>query len=108
MDGSPASYTLALKSQQSAEVTVTIIADAPIVVEPQQIVFDGNNWNVPQTVTVTITANEQAAAAQVSTIRHSVKSADSAYNNVSAPSLTININEPGVGASGVFLPLITR
>jgi hypothetical protein len=102
----PVTYTIMLKSKPSAAVTVTIVADEPIVVSPQELVFSVDNWDVPQVVTVSLAASDLIAVAQASTVRHSITSADGTYNNMDAPNLVVNILQ--TGTPGVFLPMITR
>lgn len=54
-DGSQSSFSLALSSQPTAEVSVPLVSNDSDegIVAPSALVFDQSNWNQPQTVTVT-------------------------------------------------------
>jgi hypothetical protein len=101
----PGNYTLVLESQPAAAVTVRLATDSKVTVDPEQIVFNADNWNRPQTVTVTIAMSQEVAISQQSTIHHSATSPDSDYNNIGVPNLVVHITDEG---AGIFLPVITR
>ncbi len=52
-DGSGDSYTLALKTCPSGDVTVSLSSSDQIAISPSTLVFTPANWNQPQAVTVT-------------------------------------------------------
>ncbi len=54
-EGAQASYTVSLRSEPRAEVTVTLTsADTNVVTfSPAQLIFNPDNWDTPQRVTVT-------------------------------------------------------
>jgi hypothetical protein len=105
LGGQPVSYTIVLESEPSAAVTLSVHADAPLVVTPAQIVFTPANWNQPQTVTISAIQTDLALAAQESMVRHSVQSADINYNNLGAPTLVVDITEQSERGE-LFLPTI--
>ena len=56
-EGESGTYTVALASQPTSEVTVTIEDHPPgrATVTPASLTFTADNWNTPQTVTITST-----------------------------------------------------
>jgi CSLREA domain-containing protein len=107
--GPPATYTVVLDSKPSDLVTVTITADAPVVVEPQQLVFGRDNWNRPQVVTVTLAEEVAATITQVFVVQHRVQSADRNYGGLEMATITVSIATAGdEDMPTLFLPVITR
>jgi uncharacterized repeat protein (TIGR01451 family) len=53
--GAKATFTIVLKSQPVADVVIGLASSDTTegVVAPASVTFDGDNWNVPQTITVT-------------------------------------------------------
>ena len=90
-EGGSASYTVALGSEPTGEVTVTpdvySTTDSIVSVSPA-LRFTPDVWAVPQTVTVTalIDFNDVDGSA---TITHTVTGADYGDNGVTAPSVTV-------------------
>ena len=66
------SYTVALTTQPSAAVTVTISgqASSDLVVDPSSLTFSTSNWSSPQTVTVTASEDADALTDPVVTLTH--------------------------------------
>ena len=95
-EGSSDAYTVVLDSQPTADVTVDISGHAgtDITLSNDSLTFTAANWNVAQTVTVTIDEDEDAAADQPVTLSHTVSSVDDAdYNGIAADSVTVTITE---------------
>jgi len=90
--GETDTYTVALKTAPLAPVTVALTNSTPAVatVSPPQLVFDATNWNVEQTVTVTV-ADDTAINTpdRRAIIRHQATSADGAYQQVGIPDVTV-------------------
>lgn len=109
VNGGSASYSIALGSEPSAPVTITIISDGRLVAEPDQLVFDSTNWNQLQTVTVRLAevtvADDEPAATQESTVYHLAQSNDRRYNNLGLPAVTVQIGEM---RHLIFLPAINK
>jgi hypothetical protein len=110
--GDPVSYTVALGSQPSAVVTITLVIEGVLTADPTELIFNVENWNQPQTVTVSVNvdAAEVAGSAEIAkirqnTIHHLSRSADGNYNQLGLPSVTVYVKDP---YRGVMLPLITR
>ena len=61
-EGCDATYTVALKSEPSDDATVTLRdpANTDVTVEPAALTFTPDDWNVPQTVTVTCAEDDDA------------------------------------------------
>jgi len=90
------SYTIALTSQPTADVTVTITPDLQSSVGggagvARGISFNASNWNVPQEVTVTAINDSVAEGPHVSIIGHTVASLDSAYGAMQVQYLLAHI-----------------
>ena len=97
-EGGPSdTYGVVLISQPQPGTTVTITivtADGQTTTTPTSLVFDENDWNVPQTVTVV--AAEDAVdegSPHVGTITHIVSSADTSYDGISIAGVTANISD---------------
>lgn len=90
------SYTIALTSQPTADVTVTVTPDLQTSVGSgagvaRGITFNASNWSVPQEVTVTAINDTVAEGPHVSIIGHTVASMDSAYNSLQVQYLLVHI-----------------
>ena len=72
------SYTVALTTQPSAAVTVTISgqASSDLVVDPSSLTFSTSNWSSPQTVTVTASDDADALTDPVVTLTHRASGGD--------------------------------
>ena len=97
-EGSAASYTVVLDSDPDGPVTVAIdpgtSATVPITVEaasPLPLTFDSTNWDAPQTVTVTATADDDAIGG-TRTLAHTV----TGYGAVTADSVGVTVTEDDV------------
>ena len=95
------SYTVALETQPSAAVTVTISgqADSDLVVDPSSLTFSTSNWSAAQTVTVTAREDADALTDPVVTLTHAAGGGD--YGSVSGD-LTVTITDndsPGLDIS---------
>ena len=93
-EGGSGSYTVALDSQPTGEVTIDITGHAgiDITLSETTLTFTAANWDVAQTVTVSASQDEDAAPDQAVTLSHTVSGADE-YQNVTAASVTITITE---------------
>lgn len=88
-----ATYTIVLKSEPTAPVTITLAPDTQVTVSPTRLVFDATNWRTPQTVTVTAVDDAyDEAAAHPSLITHSVASADPFYAGLIPPEQPADVN----------------
>ncbi len=63
--GSTAAYTVALTSEPTGPVTVTLTPDAAVTVEPESLTFTATTWTTAQPVTLTVAAGTTAPASLV-------------------------------------------
>ncbi len=86
-------YTIALATQPFADVVITITGDAQAGRNPATLTFTPLNWDVPQTVTVSGIDDSVIEGLHTGTITHSAASADTIYNGISIPNVTVNITD---------------
>ena len=96
-DATGASYTVVLDSQPTADVTVTISGHAgtDVTLDKTSLTFTSENWETPQTVTVSAAQDEDAAPDEAVTLAHAASGAGE-YAAISAgdiPSVTVTIDE---------------
>ena len=93
IEGRMATYTLQLATQPNGPVTITPTSgDSDAVsVSPASLTFTTANWDTAQMVSVTGVEDDDTRDETV-TIRHSV----SGYGSVTANSVTVTVDEPGV------------
>src|SRR5581483_8338871 len=91
--GATDSYTVALNTAPTANVTITINPGTQLTVAPATLTFTPANFSTPQTVTVTAIDDAVVEGPQVATITHTAASADPAYNAIAVPSITVNITD---------------
>ena len=89
-------YTVVLKSQPTATVTIAVTSDDPgaAMVSPATLSFTPSNWNSAQMVTVTGVDDDVDQTGNRSvTISHSATSTDAKYNGntISIPSVTATV-----------------
>ena len=99
--GGTATYTLALTSQPTGDVTITpASSDANAATVSGALTFNTDNWRSAQTVTVT-GVNDDVTGDRSATISHTVSGAD--YDGVSAASVNVTVTDddaaPGVGVT---------
>ena len=101
------SYTVALTTQPSAAVTVTISgqASSDLVVDPSSLTFSTSNWSSPQTVTVTASEDADALTDPVVTLTHRASGGD--YGAVTGDlRVTITDDDDSVSAPGDIWVLV--
>ncbi len=84
-------YSLALTTQPTSEVTVTLSPDSQIAVDKTEIVFRPTNWAQPQTVTFGAKNDRVVEGNHVGQITHQITTNDNDYAQVSVPNLVVNI-----------------
>ncbi|WP_293348413.1 MULTISPECIES: DUF4347 domain-containing protein [unclassified Microcoleus] len=90
--GATGSYTVKLKSQPTAPVTINFTAGSQInAISP--IILDSTNWKVGQTVTVTATNDTKAEGTHGGTISHTVTSADTKYSGKPVQDVNVVITD---------------
>ena len=94
-EGESGSYTVVLGSAPTATVTVTVNgSDGTHLTAPAEgrvLTFTAQNWNVPQTVTVTAQADADAVVPPDVELTHTVAGGD--YAGASAGSVTVRTTE---------------
>ena len=91
-EGGSGTYTVALNTQPSGDVTVTIVDptdNADVTAEPAALTFTTANWNSAQTVTVSADQDADMDDETV-TVTHTVSGYDSV---VTAASVTVTVTE---------------
>ena len=85
-------YTLSLTSKPSANVKIKIVADGPEATASAGVYyFLPTGWNVPQTVYVS--AKTSPSGGKTVKFTHLITSLDSHYEGITAPSVTVTVNE---------------
>ena len=92
-EGDTGHYTIVLDTEPTADVTVEIQApeDTDITVAPLTLTFTADNWNTPQTVTVTAAQDDDAVADDPLTLTHAVSGGD--YEGVTTAGVEVTIIE---------------
>ena len=91
--GSTAAYTVALTSEPTGSVTVTLTPDAAVTVDPATLTFTATSWNAAQPVTLTVAADTTAPA---SLVEHQVTGGDYQIEMKALPvtRMTVSTIEP--------------
>ena len=92
-EGDSQSYAVVLDTEPAADVTVVVAVpeDVDIAVNQTALTFTADNWNTPQTVTVTATQDDDAVADDPVTLTHTVSGGD--YEGLAAASVEVSITE---------------
>lgn len=112
--GGTATFTIALFTQPTADVTLTLQSSAPSegTVSPASITFTAGNWNVPQTVTATGMDDDAVDGNQEYTIVTGAASSDDAsYDGLDPADVTVTNTDDetqqtgsgGGGSGGCFI-----
>lgn len=100
--GDPVTYEVSLGDIPCDTVTVTLTPDAEISLDATELVFTAENWDTPQTVSVTALVDVARDGDHQGVIQHTVASADSAYDGFALDDVTIEITDaPPVWKIGV-------
>lgn len=89
--GASDSYTIVLDSQPTSDVTVLANSDGSVLLTPTTLTFTPQNWDTPQTVTVSAVDNATVEVVHTATVTHSVSSADADYDGVSVANVTVSL-----------------
>lgn len=90
--GTTDTYTVVLTSQPTANVTMNLDGGAQLSLSTA-VTFTPQNWNVPQTVTVSAVDDALVEGTHTQTINHTATSTDAKYNGISITSITANITD---------------
>ena len=106
---SPATYTVALATQPTADVTVTVTAAGDLEIDDnsgtdfgasETLTFTGGatgNWNTAQSIRVNATADNDLKD-DTPTITHNPSSTDSGYNALANKNLNVTITDNDTGS----------
>ena len=98
-EGMTAEYTVVLKSEPTGSVTVTVkdpTDNTDVTAGPASLTFDENDWDTPQTVTVSAVQDADGVN-DPATVTHTVSGADYALETASDVSVTVVDDEtPGL------------
>ena len=87
-EGGTGTYTVALNTQPSADVTVTVndpTGNTDVTADPASLTFTTTNWATAQTVTVSA-AEDDDSSQDTATVTHAVAGGD--YDSLTAPDVT--------------------
>ena len=96
-EGESDSYEVVLTSEPAGEVKVVLggHSGTDLTLDKTELTFTRQNWNVPQTVTVTAGQDDTAE------LTHTVSSTDdSTYDSLPADSVTVKITDDSAGGDG--------
>ena len=91
------SYTVTLGSQPNSEVVVDIISDDQVDTDVTALTFTPDNWNQPQSVTVSAVEDELQEGDHQGVISHSVRSEDSNFDGFALENVAVNIVDNDLG-----------
>ena len=95
-EGASADYTVVLTSEPAGDVRVAIevASDAELTLDTDEVTFTADDWDTPQTVTVTADHDDDAVAEPLVTITHTSSSAiDSLYHGMGVDGVDVNVSE---------------
>ncbi|MCY4482332.1 MAG: hypothetical protein OXC12_05590, partial [Spirochaetaceae bacterium] len=100
-EGDEAGYTVALQSEPTGEVTVTVggTTNTDLSVEPAALTFSTTGWSTAQTVTVDAGADPDAVT-DTAPLTHTVAGGD--YGTVSRE-LTVTVTDTDTASTGITL-----
>ena len=88
------SYTVALDTEPTADVTVTVAGHAgtDVTPNPTTLTFTASNWDTAQTVTVTAGDDADTTDDSVA-LTHSAASADSGYGGIAIDEVAVTVSD---------------
>jgi hypothetical protein len=94
--GADDAYTVVLNSEPLAAVTITLIPAAQVEASPQSLTFTPADWDVAQTITVSVPDDDIDSGDRSVPIVHTAASGDPLYNGLGIDAVTVNISEDDV------------
>jgi hypothetical protein len=90
--GAQDTYTLALESQPTANVTITVSPDPQVSAVPLTLEFTPADWSIPQTVAVAAVDDDaEEPSPRQAGIGHAASSADPEYEGLAVPVVTVTV-----------------
>lgn len=104
------SATIALVKQPTSTVTITLTTNDQISVDPPLMTFTGDNWNIPQSITLLPANDNTLESEQQAIVSFDMKSDDENYNSAQpAELLKLPIDDIEENPNKlVFLPMMNR
>ena len=100
--GATDSYTVVLRTQPTANVTINLAIGNQIATDKTTLTFTTANWNVAQTITVTAIDDKITEGTQTNTITHTTSSSDSNYNSLTIPTVNVGIQDNDAEVRGII------
>jgi predicted extracellular nuclease len=91
--GATDTYTVALNSRPSADVTVTINTGSQLTTSPAVLTFTPTSYSTAQTVTVAAVDDNLVEGVHTAQITHSTTSPDLAYNGIATNPVSVMITD---------------
>jgi VCBS repeat-containing protein len=88
--GANDTYSMAILSQPTSNVVVTLDPGSQVTLNASVLTFTPDNWNVPQTITVTAVDDSVRDGHHTGTIVHRLSSADAKFEGLTG-SLTVQV-----------------
>lgn len=89
--GAPDTYSIALTSEPTNPVTITLNSDVQLSASPTTLVFEASNWSTPQSVTIAAVDDYRAQGPRAASITHVAASDDPGYDRIPIPAVTAAI-----------------
>ncbi len=91
-------YTIALNSQPTADVIVSIAPGSQLTTNPATLTFTPSNFSVVQIVSVSAVDDAEVEGVHSATLTHSSTSADAAYTGITINPVSVTITDNDVAA----------
>ncbi len=91
--GNTDTYSLVLKTQPTADVTITLTSNNQITLNSTSLTFTTTNWNTPQNVTITAVDDTLTEGNHTATITHNISSTDTNYNGLTIGTVNVSIQD---------------
>ena len=93
-EGDSDTYTVALDSQPSHNVTITVNdpSNTDVTADPADLTFTPTNWDTAQTVTVTA-SQDSGHDDEDGTVTHTAASTDTKYDGISIGDVLVNVTD---------------
>lgn len=105
--GASDSYDIVLNSQPAADVTINLTNPGGLTLSTNTLTFTAANWNVPQTITVSLADTGTSEGTRNLTLSHTIVSSDPYYFTQTLRDVTVSVQDPVVApAPAVISPYL--
>ena len=104
--GSSGIVSISLATAPTSAVTVNVTGDAQVAPATAQLTFDAQNWNTPQSVSVSAVNDAVYEGNHSGNLRLSVSTTDSFYVGVGSTQITYTISDNDNPATGAVTGLV--